>query len=469
MNDSTNNTPAIEETIGDPAANTPSTGREPKQPPTSIVPKPLGALSLAGVGASYGLGPRGPSQPASNVTLASQSVPTQAKRQVPPNERILVSLQLAGGLDFLNTVVPLGNNRYRDLRGANAIDEAKVDRLDADFGLFAMPHLASRWGAGDLAIVHGVGWENSTLSHFEASDIWERGSFDSATRTGWLGRTLDHLGGSAADSQIGMSVDGLSPSMYADGWWPASIPADGRVPWTDDNDWERSLRNGVQQLATPQRNDSRLAGLVRNGQQGVFDLADTVGGALTRDEDYDFYDGGPAVEISTGDSLYFDGENEIGPGYVGSQLRTVADLVNVGLGTRVFHVAQDGYDTHANQVQDLPRLLLELDHGIGQFFERLGENADRVVLMTWSEFGRRPKWNGGGTDHGTAGLQFVVGGGVRGGHHGETPDLNRLDNDDNFVPTTDFFGYLGGVVGGVFDIDPKIVVPESNRTLEVVS
>jgi uncharacterized protein (DUF1501 family) len=391
-----------------------------------------------------------------------------ARRQVSPSERILVSVRLDGGLDFLNTVVPLNSGRYRDLRADGAIDEANVDALDSQFGLFAMPYLASRWSAGDLAIVHGVGWENSTLSHFEATDIWEKGSYDATIRTGWLGRTLGALGGSAADPLVGISVDTLSPSMYADGWWPGSIPADGSMPWLENPEWESSLRAGIQQLAYTNRNDDRLTAMVRQGHQMVFDLADTVGPTLAN-RDIDVWEGAPPVEISSGSARYFDGENEVGSGYVGSQLRTVADLIRSGVGTRAFHVEQGGYDTHGDQASEHPTLVLQLDHAIREFYELLGPDADRVTLMTWSEFGRRPEWNGSGTDHGTAGVQFVVGAGVRGGHHGEAPSLDRFDRDDNFVPTTDWMAYLGGVVGGVFDIDPRIVIPDTRRALEVIA
>lgn len=397
-----------------------------------------GGVAAAGLGYQFGM--RRPAT--AEVSLASSVVPARAQVAA-VGERILVSVQLAGGLDFLNTAVPLGSGRYRDLRTDGAISESDVVALDDSYGLYSMPNLAARWQTGSVALVHGVGWPNSTLSHFEAEHVWERGTVDNANRTGFLGRALDELGGSQ-DPMIGISIDRLSPSMSAPGWWPASLPADGAMPWTNREEWNRGLVEAAQMISQPQRGEAELLAKYRASHQTVFDLSDTVGAA-------------------------FGAEEESESSWLGSQLATVADLITAGVATRAFHVSQDGYDTHADQTASLPVLLTELDDAIEMFFRRLGSDASKVTLMTWTEFGRRPEWNGSGTDHGTAGLQFVIGDAVRGGHHGEPPSLTRFDRDDNFVPTTDFQGYLGGVVGGVFDIDPRIPAPGVRRTLEVIT
>lgn len=405
-----------------------------------------GGVAAAGVGYQFGV--RGGVTSLPTATLASSTTASQLLgRSAPIGDRILVSLQLEGGVDFLNTLVPLGSGRYRDLRGPGALEESALHRVDDAFGLNSMPNLARRFQTGTVAMVHGVGWENSSLSHFEATDVWERGDVDAATRTGFLGRTLAQLGG-ADDPLTGISIDGLSPAMHADGFHPASLPADGALPWAYEEEWVRSLVEATRSMTQPQRGDTDLMATYRASHQTVFDLSDTI---TTSDDEIDDEDGG---------------------GWLDAQLRMVADLVNGGVGTRVFHVRQDGYDTHGDQTAELSRLLTELDTSIERFFTRLGANAPRVTLMTWTEFGRRPEWNGegpgNGTEHGTAGVQFVIGDDVRGGHHGEPPSLTRFDLDGNFVPTTDFLGYLGGVVGGVFDIDPRVVAPRVRRTLEVL-
>ncbi|MGI9646059.1 MAG: DUF1501 domain-containing protein, partial [Ilumatobacteraceae bacterium] len=150
---------------------------------------------------------------------------------------ILVSIQLGGGVDFLNTVVPLSDSGYGRVRGAGTLDgagggEPTLYPIDDAFALNSMPHLAERWAANDLAIVHGAGWEGSSLSHFDATDMWEKGSPDFGVETGWIGRALGDLAGPDADPLIGLSMGGVSPSMYADGWSAVGLRPGARLPWS---------------------------------------------------------------------------------------------------------------------------------------------------------------------------------------------------------------------------------------------
>jgi len=396
--------------------------------------------------------------PASSSTLAS------ADR----GDLIVVAVQLEGGNDALNTVVPLTSSRYRDLRGGDAITEESTIRIDDEYGLFAMPYLASQWDRGDLGIVHGVGYQNSSLSHFEDTDVWERGSTDASTHTGWLGRALDSLTGGRADPLIAMTVGALSPSMQAPGWAPVTLPEYGTVPWTaqDHEDWRETAR-AFDMMVQPDRTDSPLAAAARSGHASVFDLADLVGPALA---DRDRSDGPAFVsDFDATDDQFFPGEQWVEAGELGEQLGVIADLVNAGLPTRAYHVYQGGYDTHADQAWTHPQLIRTLDLAIEKFHKRLGDNANRVVLVTWTEFGRRPEWNGSGTDHGTAGVQFVVGPRAVGGHHGEAPSLDSLDRDDNFQVTTDFRSYLGGIVEGGLGVAASDVFDTSTRPLEVIA
>jgi len=159
---------------------------------------------------------------------------------------------------------------------------------------------------------------------------------------------------------------------------------------------------------------------------------------------------------------------EEGPGPVGHRLSVVADLITGGLPSRAYHVLHPGFDTHARQATDLPILLGQLDQALRRFHAALGPAAERVVVATWTEFGRRPEWNGDGTDHGTAGTELVIGPAVRGGHHGEPVSLDRLDRDGNFLVSTDFRDYLGGLVQGTLGVDGAAVLPGGTRPLELV-
>ncbi len=362
---------------------------------------------------------------------------------------VLVSVQLSGGVDFLNAVVPLNDRRYGLVRGAGTLDidraDAPVTPIDDGFALHAMPYLAERWAAGELAIVHGVGWEGSSLSHFDATDMWEKGSPDFGTRTGWIGRALGDLAGAEPDPLLGLSMGGISPTMYADGWSPVGLEPGRRVPWSAEfvDEYvalDAALRN------QPAAAGSDLVALARNSQLDLRGLGARLGPIVDRPGERD---------AEFGEA--FDDADDVDEGELGPQLALVADLINGGIPTRAFHVSLDGFDTHANQAVDLPQLLGELDSGVRRFHQRLGPAAERVVVATWTEFGRRPDWNGDGTEHGTAGVQFVVGPRVSGGHHGEPPPLDRFDADDNFIVTTDFRDYVAGLALGTVGADPAVV------------
>lgn len=373
---------------------------------------------------------------------------------------VVVSIQLGGGVDFLNTVVPLGNSQYARIRGNGTItsdggtgeddDTPTLYRLDDSFSLNSMPHLAGQWTEGNLAIVHGVGWEGSSLSHFDATDMWEKGSPDFGTTSGWLGRALQDLAGTDADPLLAVSMGGVSPSMFADGWSPVGLRPESRIPWS------AAFRNEYAAL------DHALAGELSGGADLMSKVRDSqlalrgIGAEL-----------GPV--LGDPDDRERDDEDEDDlSAYLGFQLDLVADMINGGLPTRAFHVGHDGFDTHGNQRYDLPMLLGELDAAIARFQNRLGANADRVVIATWTEFGRRPEWNGDGTEHGTAGVEFVVGPRVKGGHHGEPSPMDRFDADDNFIVTTDFRDYLSGVTLGTLGVDPGRVVDGGRGPLDLV-
>ncbi|MEM9204191.1 MAG: DUF1501 domain-containing protein [Actinomycetota bacterium] len=363
---------------------------------------------------------------------------------------VLVSIQLGGGVDFLNTVVPVGNSTYAALRGDGTLtgeergdDAPTLLPLDDTFAINSMPYFADQWRNGNLAIVHGVGSEGSSLSHFDATDMWEKGSPDFGTTDGWLGRALHDLAGDDADPLLGISLGGVSPSMYADGWSPVGISPEARIPWSAGFREQYAALDRV--LDGRPSNGTDLMSQARDSQLALRGIGAQLGPVLGDPDDRDIADEG-------------DGDGESRGAYLGFQLDLVADMINGGLPTRSFHVGHDGFDTHANQRGDLPQLLNELDGAIERFQRRLGANADRVVIATWTEFGRRPEWNGDGTEHGTAGVQFVVGPTVKGGHHGEPSPLDRFDDDDNFLITTDFRDYLAGITVGALGVDPARVV-----------
>lgn len=415
-----------------------------------------GIATLAGAGAADRLG-------LLQAGAAPDQVDYQPRGDVRDTGLILVNIQLAGGLDFLNTVVPAADGRYRDVRREGSLDAATLLPLDDTYALHgAMPGLAQAWGEGDVAIVHGVGWPDSSLSHFADTDIWTRGRLEVGDGTGWLGRSLNALADDV-DPLIGISIGELSPSMYGPGWSAVALPTDGTLPWTarfiEDHP---GIVAAYQQLLTapsPMGAMPSLREQVRSSQQLVRDVAGAVEGATDLER------------IARAAEMFEEpeGEDAASDGLLTTRLAMVADLINGGLPTRAYHVAHGDFDTHANQESAFPTLLGDLDTAISSFRTALGPNADRVVIATWTEFGRRPDWNGNGTEHGTAGTQFVIGPRVAGGHYGEPSPLDRFDRDDNFLVTTDFKDYLGGLATGVLGVDAAHAAPGVTRPMEFIA
>ncbi len=409
-----------------------------------------GFLGLAGGGLLVGAAAAGGALAVDRLLAATAGDDVAYRPSGPVDDTglILVSIQLGGGLDFLDTVIPIRSTRYRDLRRSSGVDLEATHAIDADHALHpSLPHLAERWRAGELAIVHGVGYADSSLSHFVDTAIWERGSVDPGEGTGWLGRSLDAYGGPDADALIGVSLGSLSPTMYGPDWNAVALAEDGRLPWTPEfvDEHPELVRASGRLLdsAPTGAGQTSLAERVRSGQALVRDVAETVGGAT------DLRALGRTVELFDDE-----GEEELGGGVLGHRLGVVADLIAGGLPTRAYHVAHGGdFDTHGEQEANLPSLLRSLDDGLRTFDRRLGPLRDRVVVATWTEFGRRPDWNGSGTDHGTAGTQFVVGPRAVGGHHGTPVSLDRFDDDDNFLVTGDYRSYLGGLAEGALGVE----------------
>lgn len=381
-------------------------------------------------------------------------MPVRVRGDVEDTGRILVMIKLDGGLDFLDTIIPRGA-RYHDLRRGGAIADGDRLPLDHDFDFHPMLNgLQSQWATGDLAIVHGVGLADSSLSHFVDSDAWARGRIEVGDGTGWLGRALDGVSPDV-EPLIGVSVGDLTPAMYGPGWNAVALPDDGALPWTasfvEDNPGVVAAYQELLGAGT----GSDLSGRVKASQQLVREVADTVDAAT------DLERIAAAAELLEVD--------DDGGGLLSSRLSLVADLINGGLPTRAYHVNFGDFDTHADQSATLPGLLSELDRSITAFQSSLGDNKDRVVIATWTEFGRRPDWNGSGTDHGTAGTQFVIGSAVRGGHYGEPVSLDRFDRDDNFTPTTDIGSYLGALSEQVLGVEARRVLPVTGSPMQVLT
>ncbi len=321
--------------------------------------------------------------------------------------RILVVLELAGGNDGLNTVVPFRDDAYARVRPTLRLSGAQVVKLTDSLGLNpAMRGMGRLWEDGALAIVQGVGYPNPNRSHFESMAIWHTASPESATRgtLGWIGRGLD--GGR-------VPADGGARALsVGDGPLPVALRGRRSVAASLDAIEAFRLMNEAAvrpESTTPGAGD--LATFARRSTLDAYATADRLA-ALAPDV----------------------GKN---PSYpetrLAARLRVIARLIRGGLGTRVYYTSQPGYDTHNYQLGPHNNLLGDLSAALTAFQKDLASAgvADRVLLMTFSEFGRRVAENGGlGTDHGTAGPVFLCGPHVRAGLIGTSPSLVDLDQGD---------------------------------------
>jgi len=350
----------------------------------------------------------------------------------------LVVVTLAGGNDWLNTVVPAGDGTYRDSRGDLAIGADEVLDIGDGFGLHPkLSNLSQRFNEGDVAVVHGVAPPRPSLSHFESADTWQRGDPDHPGATGWIGRWLDK---SEHDPFRALAIGNTLPLALAGA--------------------EES--GAVLSVSGPVPRDDALT-------EAWYATADSADGAVAfigRSMD-DLRRLGPAQRVAMEGMGGEAGNKARGRARLDDALAAAGRLLNGGFGTRVVSVVHEGYDTHSAQRDTQERLLGELDSAVGTFFAELGESNASTTLLVWSEFGRRVASNGSGTDHGTAGNVLLMGGMVRGGHHGDPCRLDDLDDDGNLRPTTDFRSVYGAVLASVLDADPGAVLPDPPAPLDL--
>jgi uncharacterized protein (DUF1501 family) len=336
-----------------------------------------------------------------------------------PGEGVLVLVQLSGGNDGLNTVAPVDDGRYRSLRRNLALDPSTALRIDGGLALHpSLPTVKRLYDQGDVAIVQGVGYGNSSLSHFDSMALWMDGSAGarpgSRSQTGWIGRHLDAKGRSrseleavAFDTGVPLTLSGREAQAVA---LSAAAQSDFGVKTSANL---RRVYAGFDQMA---------AGSSSLGTWGDR-LADNVPDAIAKARE--------VAPVYAGD---------LSGGSFTVAMGRAARLVNADVGVRVISLETGGFDTHDSHEWQHAQALARLDSGLAQFFADLDPKfASRVVVVTFSEFGRRAETNGSsGTDHGAASVSFVVGQRVKGGLHGAYPSLGALDSRGNLVPQVDF-------------------------------
>ena len=399
------------------------------------------------------------------------------------NDNILVVVQLSGGNDGLNCVVPTRDDLYFKARPQLALRE-KLHGLSDDYALNpGMGGFKSLWDEGQLSVVHACGYPKPNRSHFESMAIWH--TADPAglrDGTGWLGHTLDHLRrGTTADNAAGSGDHGTDDHGHD----PAHDPADEN-PLLGVNIGDEL----PQALVTPGapvpsiRTVGDFQFRTDDGTRFDSDLEMEIVRELNRPEAF-AADPNPAARflarqtvaaLASADQVKrltggYTADAEYRNGFA-EQLKTIAQLIDGGLGTRVFYCQQGGYDTHSNQPQGHETQLKEVSDGVAAFLKDLKAkgHADRVTVMVFSEFGRRVAQNASnGTDHGTAGPMFLAGAKVKAGFHGTPASLAEGDLDNGDLSfTTDFRRVYADVLKTWLNVDPASVLGEPFEPIGVL-
>ena len=356
---------------------------------------------------------------------------------------VLVILQLSGGNDYLNTLIPYNDPLYKDNRPSVGIKDEEMIPVDGEFAFHpSMAPLKVLWDQDKMALIHGIGYANSPRSHFRSMDIWHTCEPDKVGTEGWLGRVTRDLDPNKENvlTTVNFGV-GVPRALVLRG-----------VPVASVSDL------ATYGILTALEQDQRAVALER------FEImyAPSVGSSYVMD--YLSQTGLDALKgadiLRTAPDKY-SSSVEYAASPIASKLRDVAQVHLAGFGTRIFYTQHGSFDTHAGQLGLHAQLWREVSEAVSDFFLDLKEHdaADNVLLFMFSEFGRRVRDNGSGTDHGAGGLCIAVGDPVVSGYHGEYPSRKPEDLQfGDLVPNTDFRSAYSTIIEDWMGLEAKPIV-----------
>jgi uncharacterized protein (DUF1501 family) len=368
-------------------------------------------------------------------------------------ETILVVVQLSGVNDGLNTVIPVTDPLYASSRPTLKQKTSDIKKLNKEIALHpAMNGMAELWEDQALSIVQGVGYPNPNQSHFTSMDIWHSAHVEGPYSDGWLGRSLGNLKNSTGTGYH-LGNKGEAAPLALTG--PVKCPT-------------------IASLADMELQTQGQNGQDRRQQREIIEQATGTGSASTSPL-LDFVQRTASGSYSTVRRL-----REIAKNYqpqfpypaqgLAERLKLAAQLIDANVGARIYYVEQDGYDTHSDQAGSHTRLLGELSSSLTAFYKDLKARGHhkRVLILTFSEFGRRVKENGSlGTDHGAAAPVFLIGGKVQPGLIGKHPRLDQLD-DGNLKHHTDFRSIYSTILDQWLGISSKTILKKSYAPLAIL-
>ena len=364
---------------------------------------------------------------------------------------VLVVLQLTGGNDYLNTIIPYANPLYRDNRPAVGVAEGRELQLDDKVGLHPeMGPIKNMFDKGQVAIIHGVGYPDSPRSHFRSMDIWHTCEPDKLGTEGWLGRATKDIDPNKENVLTTVSFGAALFRALVMPGVPVACVDDldsyGLLPGITEQQQRTNILDRFARLYSPVMGSSSVMDYL--GQTGL----DTLKGA-------DILKEAPKMYSST---------VEYPDTTIGAKLRGISQIHQAGFGTRILYCDHGSFDSHSNQVGMHDKLWKDTSEAVECFFDDLKEHdaADNVVMLMFTEFGRRVHDNGSGTDHGAGGAAFIIGDAVNGGQYSEYPSLesNQLEQGD-VVPNHDFRSIYSVLLEDWMGLDAKPIVEGSFEKL----
>ncbi len=370
-------------------------------------------------------------------------------------ERTLVVIELNGGNDGLNTLVPYNNGLYYDNRPGIGIPQQDVLPIDGEFGFNPnMAEVKTLWDRGELAVIKGIGYPQPNRSHFRSRDIWYTAEPTSIGTQGWLGAALRDLDAKGENVLTGVNFGrGLPRAFVCKGVPVASVgnlETYGLLPDIDDENVRLQALDALGRMYGPAGGrDIVSQALSENGAQAL------LGADILR----------TAPERYSSSVEYADTP-------IARSLKGAAQVMSAGLGTRVLYAQHGSFDTHSNELQSHAKLWQDVSAAIGDFTDDLKEQGlwqDTLVLV-WSEFGRRVHDNGTGCDHGSGGVAFALGGAVQGGQYGQYPSLREADlSEGDLAYTTDFRSTYATILDRWLGLDPNPVVHGQFEQFDFIS
>jgi uncharacterized protein (DUF1501 family) len=377
---------------------------------------------------------------------------TQATQKT-VKDPVLVVLQLSGGNDFMNTVVPYGDPFYYDFRKTVGIPEGDLLHIDNRYGFHpSLSRLKGMYDDGNVAVITGTGYPVPDRSHFRSMDIWHTAEPTKVVAEGWLGKVIRELDPQKQNVCTGVSFgQGLPRAMYLGGVPAISVrdlESYGLLTNMSGEDKRRAV-NVFTRMYMPVEFDEARMILDQIGQTGVDALA--------------------GVDMLKPVPSLYSSNIEYAADTLSQSLRGIAQVHTADIGTRVFYAELGGFDTHGAQMGTQTDLLGNVSNAVADFFDDLREHdaAEEVIMLVFTEFGRRIRDNGNGTDHGSGGGAMLIGDRVNGGLYAEYPSLDpadQLSGDMQF--NNDFRGIYSTILDDWYGIQPEPIVNGSFESFE---